>query len=459
MQPAETSQPELPITQQTQHRQLAITGEKRSRTDGEIIINKSKLSNRYNNIQSNQSNFTNLPNINTSVLDNHDDEISNEDEFIFITQQNQLPQHLDYHRNLTSISSFIQQNQIHSSQKLHHQSVMTTPTGTNHHMLAMSHISEHHYPQMTVEPETSKYLQNLLTKSRGGNSKKPKEVIQPNPTATSFKYKGPVKGLAYKDVKERIIDKVAPINSLSYFTSNLDDAYLEQLNKEDITSYDLGRLSTNARTEKKRLDYKNMLKKIRKGITKTSTGMKSQQSLEHHNQNQAPVKLARSERTTSAYIAFNNRNRLQQNDLMLNTINSSSDFNAVSIEKKISKRNKVLQVKGDKISVDVIITEPPTFTSLVRHKSNLSNKNGLNDSHTSKHVSVVTTFETHNTFKYNLDKNYLRNTHLKSPDSSLAPKSSFSSYSILGLAGKRINPTPDYENTSQINNMIYSKLV
>ena len=321
---------------------------------------------------------------------------------------------------------------------------MTTPFGN--HTIPITHISEQNYYQqqlVPIEPVTPKYASNPLVKSR---SNKKREVIQPNPS----KYKGPTKGLAYKEVKEKIIDKLAPINPLAFYTSNLDETYLEQLSKEE--PQDFNQVMT-PKNDKKRLDYKNMMKKIRKGITKTSSSVNNQQSYEHQQQqhqqnknNQSQFKLSRSDRTTSAYMAYNNRHRLQtaNNELMLNTIHSISDFNTVSMN-----RNKILEVKGDKISIDIILNEPTTLASLSRHKTSLiiRNKTLLDFGGSQNTISGATTLDTYNTQVYNLDRNYYRNTRLKSPEngSRLGLKSSFSSYSVTG---KRINPTPDFDNSN-----------
>ncbi len=454
-------QTHLSTAQQTLRKALPLSPDKRARTDGEIILNKSKISNRFNNVQSNQSN---LPNINTSTLDNHDDNASNDGEFIFITQQNQQ-ETIEYPRNFTSISSFIQQNQLHTNQKIHQ---MATPLGN--HNFPMTNISEHQFQQQQLvqllEPTTPKYTSNPLVKSRSNFKKK--ETIQPNPNAS--KHKGPSKGLAYKEVREKIIDKLVTTNPLAYYTSNLDETYLEQLSKEEPAHQDVSQAVT-PKNDKKRLDYKNMMKKIRKGISKIGSSVNNQQSYENqqqqHQQNKL-AKLARSDRTTSAYLAYNNRNRLQtsNNELMLNAIQSTSDFNTVS-----SNKNKILEVKGDRISIDIILNAQAPFTAMSRHKSNFIIRNktfsGFDDAQSHNTGSVATTLETYNTHKYNLDKNYLYQNVVKSPEninraSSLVVKSSFSSYSLIGLTGKRINPTPDFDHSNNnssafgtINSKIY----
>ncbi len=445
LQTVETSQQELPITQNSQ-RQLAITDNKklsRAKTEGEILNNKLKhhqLSSRF----SNTANLTtrNLPHVNI------DDNLSNDEEFVFITQQ---PDTIEYPRNFTSISSFIQQNQIHSQQ-----SVMTTPFG-NHHQ-PMSNISEHQHQQqqLTVQPGSPKFSSNFLVKSRTtihqnitkNSTKKEPIVIQPNPTAASLKSKGPLKGLAYKEVKQRIIDKLAPIYPLSYYTSNFDENFLDQLNKEEPVQYDTSQQTL--KQDKKRLDYKNMLKKIRKGITSntnstsiTSTQPQQQQQQQHPTEQIPTVKLARNDRTTSAYIS-GARNRIQPNsDLMLNSITSTSDPNGlgVSIEENFGKKkNKILQVKGDRISIDLFINESTFNTPLTRHKSSIilgsarSTTRGVHGSD-----EATTSVDTYNSLRNVRLKN---NTRLKSA----SLKSLTSSCSIFGLHGKRINPTPEFDN-------------
>jgi hypothetical protein len=322
----------------------------------------------------------------------------------------------------------------------------------------MANISEHQFQQhqlvQLLEPTTPKYTSNPLVKSRSNFKKK--ETIQPNPNAS--KHKGPSKGLAYKEVREKIIDKLVTTNPLAYYTSNLDETYLEQLSKEETLHQDFSQVVT-PKNDKKRLDYKNMMKKIRKGISKIGSSVNNQQSYEHqqqqHQQNKHSLaKLARSDRTTSAYLAYNNRNRLQtaNNELMLNAIQSTSDFNTVS-----SNKNKILGVKGDRISIDIILNAQAPFTTMSRHKSNFIIRNktfsGLDDAQSHNTGSVAATLETYNTHRYNLDKNYLYQNVIKSPEninraSSLGIKSSFSSYSLVGLTGKRINPTPDFDHSN-----------
>ena len=329
--------------------------------------------------------------------------------------------------------------------------MMTTPFGN--HTIPMTNISEQQL--VPLEPQTPKYTSsNPFVKSRGNIKKK--EIIQPNPSAS--KHRGPSKGLAYKEVKEKIMDKLVPINPLAYYTSNLDETYLEQLSKEEIAHQDFSQVVT-PKNDKKRLDYKNMMRKIHKGIAKIGPSVNNQHSYEHqqqkHQQNKnSPVKLARPDRTTSAYLAHHNRNRLQtaNNELMLNTIQSTSDFNTVS-----DNKNKILEVKGDRISIDIILNAQTPFATMSRHKSNYLIRNktfsGLDDMQSHNTGSVATTLDTSNTHRYTLDKNYLYQNNIKSPEnnnrsSSLGIKSSFSSYSLVGLTGKRINPTPDFDNSN-----------
>lgn len=471
----------------------------------------------------------------------------NDEELIFLTQQNpNIIDQIDYHKNLASSSSLVLQQLTAEQQDKdglieEYQEELITPWSRDNMITNQLNTT-------FVQNETLNSPKFSVKYVRVQNENK-KPAILPNPAALASKNKGPVKGLAYKEVKQRITDKTIN-NSLAYLSSDLEEAYLEQLNRisqDDMIQYDIN--PTMTKFDKKRLDYKNMMKKIRKGITKTSTSSLNSNSAaqqllpsyppqvqqhHHHQPVTIPPKLSKSQRTTSAYIMYNHRgNRSNLNEassnLILNSANNKNNNNSNNISGNNNNNNKndnsntnnnefnqtvssdanftlqninngiinnttttsnnnnnnyinisninnqinngdknnFLHVKGDKIMIEYLANETP-FTPLKRHrtvilegKNNIIYHKGNNNSNSNSANATVNSNKriTRNNNERIINPNTLSNLfssnshnyRMKSA-TSVGLKSYSSSYSVVGLTGKRINPTPDLENYTNNNN-------
>jgi len=194
--------------------------------------------------------------------------------------------------------------------------------------------------QMLVKGDTSNNkLMPVFTHSRSK-----KAPIQPNTNAVS-KGKLPLKGLAYKEAKSRILD-AAGGNANSFTATEIDDGYLEHLNKlsQIINEGDNQRPHYNnindsaMRSDKKRVDYKEMMRKIRKGVTLNATIKPGKQN---GGPQLPPARLIpRSERTTSAYMNYSHKRSLKdgQSEFMTDSmsVTNRSDNNWY----KASQNNK-----------------------------------------------------------------------------------------------------------------------